>query len=345
MKRVVAASNAGFQALHGEFGMMADGVVYLPPKPYAATVTVLRDGTTGFGTWPEDTGIPESVLSDRQHDGAWCVTRSSNPYNRTWWGGTPPGWADKTDTVRTGICMTGKERFVAYFYGADLSPDALAQAMIQARCGLRPGARHERRPLRPEFHKVGSADELEPVKGLQYDWQHEGEVLGLHGWKFRARRFIRGMGRDELPPVHRGEPRLLLHDPAPRAPRPGAHPGGAGRPWPRGEWRLKGLPQHGFPYALALAEIGPTRPGPISKLRVLQMDPRMLSAVSADKKAAKTVAVLDAGDKPAAESQSLWHSAGASPSARSRPSPRPCGSPPAGRPPAAGAPARSGSGA
>ncbi len=50
MKRVVAASNAGFQALHGEFGMMADGVVYLPPKPYAATVAVLRDGTTGFGT-------------------------------------------------------------------------------------------------------------------------------------------------------------------------------------------------------------------------------------------------------------------------------------------------------
>ncbi|MFO0556286.1 MAG: hypothetical protein U0271_48360 [Polyangiaceae bacterium] len=38
MKRLVAATNAGFQALHGEFGMMADGVVYLPPKPYAATV-------------------------------------------------------------------------------------------------------------------------------------------------------------------------------------------------------------------------------------------------------------------------------------------------------------------
>jgi hypothetical protein len=50
---VVGASNAGFQAQHGEFGMMADGVVYLPPKPYAATVAVLRDGTTAFGTWPE----------------------------------------------------------------------------------------------------------------------------------------------------------------------------------------------------------------------------------------------------------------------------------------------------
>ena len=27
--------------------MMADGVVYLPPKPYAATVAELRDGSTG----------------------------------------------------------------------------------------------------------------------------------------------------------------------------------------------------------------------------------------------------------------------------------------------------------
>ena len=52
--RVVAGMNGGFQALHGEFGMMGDGVVYLPPKPYAATVAVLRDGSTGFGEWPAD---------------------------------------------------------------------------------------------------------------------------------------------------------------------------------------------------------------------------------------------------------------------------------------------------
>src|SRR5262249_11334399 len=35
--RLIAAFNGGFQATHGEFGMMAEGVVYLPPKPFAAT--------------------------------------------------------------------------------------------------------------------------------------------------------------------------------------------------------------------------------------------------------------------------------------------------------------------
>ena len=34
--RLVAGFNGGFQATHGEYGMMADGVVYLPPKAYRA---------------------------------------------------------------------------------------------------------------------------------------------------------------------------------------------------------------------------------------------------------------------------------------------------------------------
>ena len=41
-----------YQATHGEFGMQADGVLYLPPKPYAATVIEMRDGTTAFAAWP-----------------------------------------------------------------------------------------------------------------------------------------------------------------------------------------------------------------------------------------------------------------------------------------------------
>ena len=199
LKRVVAASNAGFQALHGEFGMMANGVVYLPPKPYAATVAVLRDGSTAFGTWPADTTIPEQILSYRQNMTVMVQDEKFNPYNRTWWGGTPPGWADKTHTVRTGICVT-KERFVAYFYGADLSPDALAQAMIQARCAFGLALDMNAGHSGLEFYEIGPFDELEPIKQpLQFDWQHEGEVPGLDAWRFRARRLIRGMGLMHFP--------------------------------------------------------------------------------------------------------------------------------------------------
>ena len=314
LKRVVAASNAGFQALHGEFGMMADGVVYLPPKPYAATVTVLRDGSTGFGTWPLDPAIPESILSYRQNMTVMVQDEKFNPYGRTWWGGTPPGWADKTHTVRTGICLT-KERFIAYFYGADLSPDALAQAMIQARCSFGLALDMNAGHSGLEFYKIAPTDELEPLKTpLQYDWQHEGEVPGLNGWKFRARRLIRGMGLMNFPRYIKREARDYFYMTLRHVlPGPALVPVVQKTPLAgEGEWRLKGLPQYGFPYAMAITEIRPDAARPDLKARVLQMDPRMVSAAPAGKgKTEKTVAIVDAGEQVAGEAPSLWHSAGA----------------------------------
>jgi hypothetical protein len=309
LKRVVAASNAGFQALHGEFGMMADGVVYLPPKPYAATVAVLRDGTTGFGTWPADTSIPESILSYRQNMTVMVLDEKFNPYNRTWWGGTPPGWADKTHTVRTGICHT-KEHFVAYFYGADISPDALAQAMIQARCSYGLALDMNAGHSGLEFYKVAPAEEMDPLgRPTQNDWEHEGEVPGIDGWKFRTRRLIRGMGLMNFPRYIKRESRDYFYMTL-RHVLPGPaivsvmQPPVAGE----GEWRLKGLPQHGFPYALALTEVRPEATAPSEKVRVLKIDPRTITAAVGAKGQGKTVAVLDAG---AQEGLSLWHSAGA----------------------------------
>jgi hypothetical protein len=315
LKRVVAASNAGFQALHGEFGMMADGVVYLPPKPYAATIAVLRDGSTGFGTWPLDPTIPEQILSYRQNMTVMVQDEKFNPYNRTWWGGTPPGWADKTHTVRTGMCTT-KEHFVAYFYGADLAPEALAQAMISARCAFGLALDMNAGHSGLEFYDIEPSDQFQPLKQtLQGDWQHEGEVPGLDGWKFRARRLIRGMGLMNFPRYIKREGRdffymtlrNVLPGPAlvpviPKLPLAG-----------EGEWRLKGLPQHGFPYALALSELRADATRPDFKVRVLQIDPRTVTATAAAGKeaAGKTVAVLDAGDKPPGEALSLWHSVGA----------------------------------
>jgi hypothetical protein len=81
-----------------------------------------------------------------------------------------------------------------------------------------------------------------------------------------------------------------------------------------GEWRLKGLPQHGFPYALALTEVRPDAAHPTTRLRVLKIDPRTVSAsAGAAGPPSKLVAVIDAGlgaPHPSSEA-SLWHSAGA----------------------------------
>jgi len=309
LERVVAASNAGFQALHGEFGMMADGVVYLPPKPYGATVAVLRDGSTAFGSWPEDQTIPPEVLSYRQNMTVMVLDEKFNPYGRNWWGGTPPGWADKTHTVRTGICLT-KEKFVAYFYGADLGPEGLSQSMIQTRCiygiALDMNAGHSGL----EFYKVAPEADMDPIgRPLQYDWESEGTVSGIDGWKFRGRRFIRGMGLMNFPRYIKREARDFFYMTLRHVlPGPGLAPVAQPPVEGEGQWRVKGLPQHGFPYALATTEIRIDAARPDRKARVVKIDPRTVRAMRADgKDAAKVVAILDAGAPAASPSDaSLW---------------------------------------
>lgn len=280
MRRVVAAMNGGFQAMHGEFGMMGDGVVYLPPKPFAATVAELRDGTTGFGEWPRETDIPDDILSYRQNLTALVLDEKFNPYGRNWWGGTPPGWHDKTHTVRTGICLT-RERFVAYFYGNEIDAEVLADAMIAARCSfgihLDMNAGHSGL----EFYRVAPAKEFTPFgRPFQGDWEAEGNVDGLDGWKFRGRRMIRGMGLMNFPRYIHREGRdffylTLRHVlPGPDVAVDHAAPG-------EGHWTTKGLPQHGFPYALATTWVRADDAHPDRRIRLLALDPRAVRAAGA----------------------------------------------------------------
>ncbi len=304
MKRLVAATNAGFQALHGEYGMMADGIVYLPPKPYAATVGKTRDGSTAFGTWPEDATVPDFIVSYRQNMTVMVQDEKFNPFDRTWWGGTVPGAEDKTHTVRTGICLT-REKFVAYFYGADLSPAALAQAMIQTRCtygiALDMNAGHSGM----EFYNVAPEGELPPVgRALSTKWEDEGSVPDLPGWNFRAKTLINGMGLMNFPRYIKRESRdffylTLRHVlPGPALPAPIA-PALEGE----GVFRTKGLPQQGFPYAIAVTDVRPDAAAPQASFRVMAFDPRTLGAGTASDDQ-KAIAFVTPPKQPSG--RSLW---------------------------------------
>ncbi|MBW2457214.1 MAG: hypothetical protein JRI68_22060, partial [Deltaproteobacteria bacterium] len=311
LKRVAAAMNSGFQALHGEYGMMSDGVIYLPPKPYGATVTLGRDGSIGFGTWPPDTHIPEDMASYRQNMTPMVLDGKFNPYGRTWWGGTPADWEDRTHTVRTGICLT-KERFVGYFYGAELSPKALAQAMIQARCSYGIALDMNAGHSGLEFYKVAPEAQFAPLeRPLRRDWEREGNVRDMDGWKFRARRLIRGMGLMYFPRYIGREGRdffyLTLRYVLPGNPL--APLDTAQSTEGDGAWQVKGLPQHGFPYVLALTQAAlPSG----KRARVLKMDPRMVSAVSSADAGASgdgaLVAVISPTAAAGAGTTSLWWS-------------------------------------
>jgi hypothetical protein len=199
MGRLVAGFNGGFQAIHGEFGMQAQEVLYLPPKPYAATVFELDDGTTAFGTWPAQPEIPAEVKSFRQNMTAIVENGVFNPWKRTWWGGTPPGWADNLHTTRSAVCLTTAGN-VAYFWGHQATPTSIAAAMISASCDY--GMHLDMNPGLAgfEFYNVRPEGELSPLgRPVAREWEHEGTFKDLPGWKYRARRMIRGMQHMNFP--------------------------------------------------------------------------------------------------------------------------------------------------
>ncbi|CAN5577608.1 hypothetical protein BH09MYX1_BH09MYX1_52530 [soil metagenome] len=277
LRKVVGGFNGGFQAVHGEYGMQANGVLYLPPKPYAATVLELRDGTTAFGSWPASTDVPDDVLSYRQNLTALLEHEKFNPWGRTWWGGTPPGWQDNVHTTRSGICLT-TEGYVGYFYGTDIAADVLAKTMQSARCtysihlDMNPGL------VGFEFYSVAPSSMWKPLgRPLQADWEYEGTFKQLPDFHYRARRMIRGMVEQNFPQYIHLDGRDFFY--LTRRPiLPGQNLGASALPAEanEGTWRTKGLPQHGFPYAIALTDLRASLARPDARLHVVKLDPRTL---------------------------------------------------------------------
>ncbi|MFO0630597.1 MAG: hypothetical protein U0325_33905 [Polyangiales bacterium] len=135
LTHLAAGFNGGFQALHGEWGVYAESTLFLPPKPWGATIFALEDGRTGFGSWPGDRGeIPPHVAEFRQNLTSLVEDGVFNPYRRTFWGGNVPGAPPgESHTARTGLCHT-REDAVAFFWGRGLTERSLADAMLAARC-------------------------------------------------------------------------------------------------------------------------------------------------------------------------------------------------------------------
>lgn len=274
MGRLVAGFNGGFQAIHGEFGMQAQEVLYLPPKPYAATVFELDDGTTAFGTWPAQPEIPAEVKSFRQNMTAIVENGVFNPWKRTWWGGTPPGWADNLHTTRSAICLTADGN-VAYFWGHQATPTSIATAMTSAKCDY--GMHLDMNPGLAgfEFYNVRPEREVAPLgRTLVKEWEHEGTFKDLPGWRYRARRMIRSMQHMNFPLYVQRYGRdffyLTLRSvlPGPAIPQ-----GLAGADLDHAKWAIPLAEQQPFPYAVVRAAVQDPSGG---TLEVHRIDPSSL---------------------------------------------------------------------
>jgi len=301
LRKVIGGFNGGFQATHGEFGMQVNGVNYLPPKPYGATVMEMRDGTTAFGAWPTNTEVPEEILSYRQNMTFMVQNDKYNPWGRAWWGGVPPGWHDAIHTTRSGLCLT-KEGFVAYLFGHDIGPEPLGRAMLATRCQV--GIHLDMNPGLAgfEFYNMQSTSTFKPLgRPLQPDWEYEGTMKEMPDFKYRARRMTKSMGHILFPRYIQRDARDFFYLTA-RNVLPGAPI------TPESEWRVKGLPQHGYPYASAITtvKVGVGE----KKVRVLRLDPRAVKNVDPNEpeEKAQTVAVFG---RPARSKPSRAADAGA----------------------------------
>lgn len=218
LSRLVGAFNGGFQAVHGEFGMMADGRVYLPPKPWAATVAVFRDGRVGMGSWPGPSDrragydearavaeLPSDIVAYRQNLTSLVEDGKFNPWGRWWWGAAPQNKSEQTLTQRSALCLT-REGFMIYAWGDSASPEAMGAALVAARCvramHLDMNAGHSGM----EFYNVLAPGEPREPITEKANYRFEGELKDVPGYTVRARKAVTSMGL-ELPRYIRADPR------------------------------------------------------------------------------------------------------------------------------------------
>ncbi|MEM6961334.1 MAG: hypothetical protein AAF550_06265 [Myxococcota bacterium] len=273
LQRVVGGFNGGFQAVHGEFGVMSDGEVYLPPKPWSATVGLLRDGRPTMGSWlPAPAGvreyreswataqIPSNLIEYRQNLTSLVEDGTYNPWSRWYWGAASPNAEEQTFIYRTGICLT-EEHYLAYFWGPSLGPKSLGEAMLSVRCirGMHLDMNHVHTGF--EFFNIVPRSQPFPALGRALDTanEFEGDVPGMPALHMRARRAVKPM-------IHMNFPRYVARDPRdffyltqlPTLPGP---PVGTGE-----VFSTKGLPHVGWPHAFARVVM--------PELTLVRIDPR-----------------------------------------------------------------------
>ncbi|MGE0789718.1 MAG: hypothetical protein AB7S26_28860 [Sandaracinaceae bacterium] len=268
LRRVVGAFNGGFQALHGEFGMMAEDRIYLPPKPWAATIAVFDDGRVGMGSWPApnwrgryydeqlaNRQIPEEMVDMRQNLTSVVEDGVFNPWQRWYWGAAPRQVEEQTYTTRSAMCLT-QEGFLAYFWSQGIGPDTLGTAMIQARCTRSMHLDMNNPHCGFEFfHAYGPGETLpELSRRPRADSEFEGRLPFTDDWRVRMRRGVRSMGMPFPRYSDRDGRDFFYLTLKPLLPGPDLPIEGVSDEERR--FSTEGLPHAGFPHAFARLGLG-----------------------------------------------------------------------------------------
>lgn len=141
---LVAAFNGGFAAMHGNYGLMIDRKVYLPPRDGIATLAVYEDGSLRIGTWGKDLVQTPDMVSFRQNCPPLIEngTITAETGKLTLWGLSV---ANEVYLYRSGLGINKDGRLI-YVAGKPLSAYTLARALQMA------GAQYAMQLDVDEFH-------------------------------------------------------------------------------------------------------------------------------------------------------------------------------------------------
>lgn len=130
---LLAAFNGGFKYADGQYGMMVNGTVYVPPQAGAATLAVTREGQVILGAWGVDPRLNKEntdLVAWRQNASLLIDHETINPltHDGAAWGGTI---LNSAYTWRSGIGITAQGTLL-YAAGNALTAATLATTLKAA---------------------------------------------------------------------------------------------------------------------------------------------------------------------------------------------------------------------
>jgi len=130
---LLAAFNGGFQTRHGNFGVMHDGVVLVPPRPDVATLTLYHDGRLSITPWDVKLYDTKEVRTWRQNAAILIQNYEINPDSTdknklldNWGGNVNDVVGVEVVTWRSGIGLSANKQFLYYAAGPSLTVHTLA---------------------------------------------------------------------------------------------------------------------------------------------------------------------------------------------------------------------------
>lgn len=134
---LLAAFNGGFQAQHGNFGVMYEGNIVLSGREGMGTLIMYKDGRVNLTPWDKKFYDTTEIRSWRQNGPLLVHNGEINPETSTsdkiksvdYWGATVDGNAV---TWRSGVGLSGNKQFLYYVAGPGLTVSTLAGVFKRA---------------------------------------------------------------------------------------------------------------------------------------------------------------------------------------------------------------------